>query len=64
MNAIWMHKVLNKTLYDKKQFMINKSDVKRRITLGHLDQYMAQHGCIVKKSYCETVYMIILFNSN
>ena len=44
--------------------MINKSDVKRRITLDHLDQYMAQHGCIVKKSYCETVYMIILFNSN
>ena len=42
----------------------NKSDVKRQITLGHLDQYMSQQCCIVKKSYCETVYVIILFNSN
>ena len=28
----------------------NKSDVKRLNTLGHLDQYMAQHGRIVKQS--------------
>ena len=33
----------------------NKSGIKRLNTLGHLDQYMAQHGCIVKQSYCETV---------
>ena len=33
----------------------NKSGVKRLNTLGHLDQYMAQHGRIVKQSYCETV---------
>ena len=33
----------------------NKSGVKRQNTLGHLDQYMAQHGRIVKQSYCETV---------
>ena len=32
-----------------------KSGVKRLNTLGHLDQYMAQHGRIVKQSYCETV---------
>ena len=32
-----------------------KSGVKRLNTLGHLDQYMAQHGHIVKQSYCETV---------
>ena len=38
-----------------------KSDVKRRITLGHLDQNMAQHGCIVKQLYCETVWVIILY---
>ena len=42
----------------------NKSGVKRLNTLGHLDQYMAQHGCIVKQSYCETVLVTILFNSN
>ena len=33
----------------------NKSGVKRLNTLGHLDQYMAQHGRIVKQSYCEIV---------
>ena len=33
----------------------NKSGVKRLHTLGHLDKYMAQHGRIVKQSYCETV---------
>ena len=38
-----------------------KSDVKRRIILGHLDQNMAQHGCIVKQLYCETVWVIILY---
>ena len=43
---------------------INKSGVKRLNTLGHLDQYMAQHGRIVKQSYCETVLVTILFNSN
>ena len=32
-----------------------KIGVKRRNTLGHQDQYMAQHGRIVKQSYCETV---------
>ena len=32
-----------------------KSGVKRLNTLGHLDQYVAQHGRIVKQSYCETV---------
>ena len=32
-----------------------KSGVKRRNTLDRLDQYMAQHGRIVKQSYCETV---------
>ena len=37
------------------QIIKNKSGVKRQNTLGHLDQYMAQHGCIVKQSYCETV---------
>ena len=42
----------------------NKSGVKHRNTLGQLDQYMAQHGCIVKQSYCETVYVIIFFHSN
>ena len=35
--------------------IVNKSGVKRLNTLGHLDQYMAQHGRIVKQSYCETV---------
>ena len=35
--------------------ILNKSGVKRLNTLGHLDQYMAQHGRIVKQSYCETV---------
>ena len=33
----------------------NKNGAKRLNTLGHLDQYMAQHGRIVKQSYCETV---------
>ena len=47
-------------LFDK----LNKSGVKRLNTLGHLDQYMAQHGRIVKQSYCETVLVPILFNSN
>ena len=42
----------------------NKSGVKRLNTLGHLDQYMAQPGGIVKQSYCETVLVTILFNSN
>ena len=32
-----------------------KSGVKRLNTFGHLDQYMAQNGRIVKQSYCETV---------
>ena len=41
---------------------INKSGVKRLNTLGHLDQYMAQHNRIVKQSYCETVWVTILFN--
>ena len=44
--------------------LFNKSGVKRLNTLGHLDQYIAQHGCIVKQSYCETVLVTILFNSN
>ena len=34
--------------------IMNKSGVKRLNTLGHLDQYMAQHGRIVKQSYRET----------
>ena len=34
---------------------VNKSGVKGLNTLGHLDQYMAQHGRNVKQSYCETV---------
>ena len=34
----------------------------RRNTLGHLDQYMAQHGRTVKQSHRETVYVMILFN--
>ena len=34
---------------------IYKSGIKRLNTLGHLDQYMAQHSRIVKQSYCETV---------
>ena len=42
-------------IFHNVELLINKSDVKHRITLGHLDQYMAQHGCIVKQSYCETV---------
>ena len=42
----------------------HKSGVKRLNTFGHLDQYMAQHGSIVKQSYCETVLVTILFNSN
>ena len=33
----------------------HKSGGKRLNTLGHLDQYVAQHGRIVKQSYCETV---------
>ena len=37
------------------QIIKNKSGVKRLNTLGHLDQYMAQHGHIEKQSYCETV---------
>ena len=41
------------------------SNFKRRNTVGRLDQYMAQHGRIVKQSYCETVQMMIFFfNSN
>ena len=32
---------------------LNKSGVKRLNTLGYLDQYMAQHGHIVKQSYCK-----------
>ena len=44
--------------------LYNKSGVKRLNTLGHLDQYMAQPGGIVKQSYCETVLVTILFNSN
>ena len=34
---------------------LKKSGVKRLNTLGHLDQYIEQHGRIVKQSYCETV---------
>ena len=49
---------------DMKITINNKSGVKRLNTLGHLDQYMAQHGRIVKQSYCETVLVMILFNSN
>ena len=37
------------------QYIFHKSGIKRRNTLGHQDQYMAQHGRIVKQSYCETV---------
>ena len=33
----------------------NKSSVIRQNTLSHLDQYMAQHGRIVKQLYCKTV---------
>ena len=40
------------------------SGVKRRGSLDHQDQYMAQHSRIVKESYCETVLVMILFNSN
>ena len=43
---------------------MHKSGVKRLNTLRHLDKYMAQHGHIVKQSYCETVEVTILFNSN
>ena len=32
--------------------------------IGHLDQYMTQHSHIVKQSHCETVQVIILFDSN
>ena len=42
----WKHKYMPR---------LNKSGVKRLNTLGHLDQYMAQHGRIVKQSYRETV---------
>ena len=34
---------------------LNKSGVKRLNTLDHLNQYIEQHGRIVKQSYCETV---------
>ena len=30
--------------------------------LSCFQQYMAQHGRTVKRSYCETVYVMILFN--
>ena len=43
---------------------LNKSGVKRRNTLAHQDQYMAQHGRIVKQLYCETVQVMILFDWN
>ena len=42
-------------LHGKVNPNLDKSGVKRLHTLGHLDQYMAQHGRIVKQSYCETV---------
>ena len=42
---------MRRTFHDKN----DKSGVKRLNTLDHLDQYMAQHGRIVKQSYCETV---------
>ena len=48
----------------RRQDYLNKSGVKRLNTLGQLDQYMAQPGGIVKQSYCETVLVTILFNSN
>ena len=35
--------------------ILNKNSIKRRITLGRLDQYMAQHGGIVQQSYYETI---------
>ena len=54
---LWLH------IFQKAD-LTNKSGVKRLNTLGHLDQYMAQHGRIVKQSYCETVLVTILFNSN
>ena len=50
--------------YPSSVLIYNKSGVKRLNTLGHLDQYMAQHGRIMKQSYCETVLVTILFNSN
>ena len=40
-------------------YVLYKSDVKWLNTLGQLDQYMAQHGRIVKQSYCETVLVTI-----
>ena len=44
--------------------MGNKSGVKLRNTLGQVHQYMPQHSRLVKQSYCETVSVMILFNSN
>ena len=52
-----LHKVISEILEisDFEAAILNKNGVKRLNTLGHLDQYMAQHGRIVKQSYCETV---------
>ena len=55
-NAKIQRSVNHKSADDKDDNHIrNKSSVKRLNTLGHLDQYIAQHGRIVKQSYCETV---------
>ena len=42
----------------------NKSGVNAEIPSATypVDQYMARHGRTVKQSYCETVYVMILFN--
>ena len=63
-NWPWSWPWIFKVKYGICYILVNKSGVKRLNTLGHLDQYMAQHGRIVKQSYCETVLVTILFNSN
>ena len=47
----------DKDIWSLMAYKFYKSDVKRRNTLGHLNQYTAQHGCIVKQSTC-TFYSI------
>ena len=48
-------KEILKICYYETKAEYNKSGGKRLNTLGHWDQYVAQHGRIVKQSYCETV---------
>ena len=39
----------------KDKIYLYKSGIKRRNTIGRLDQHMAQQSRIVKRLYCETV---------